>query len=222
MPLEGRRSQQQQRCGGTCIVLSNVESVETKLQRIAEKARRDPKCRFTSLFHLMNMELLRGCFDRLRKDAAPGIDRVTKEEYAENLLENLAGLVERLHRMAYIPQPVLRVYIPKPGSDKERPLGIPGLEDKLVQAGLVRIMQAIYEQDFTDDSYGFRPGLGCHDALGTLSRSVEGGRVNYVVEADIKGFFDNVDQGQLMDFLAHRIADKRILRYVKRFLKSGI
>ena len=222
MPLEGRRSQQQQRCGGTCIVLSNVESVETKLQRIAEKARRDPKCRFTSLFHLMNIELLRGCFARLRKDAAPGIDRVTKEEYAENLLENLAELVERLHRMAYIPQPVLRVYIPKPGSDKERPLGIPGLEDKLVQAGLVRIMQAIYEQDFTDDSYGFRPGLGCHDALRTLSRAVEGGRINYVVEADIKGFFDNVDQGQLMDFLAHRIADKRVLRYIKRFLKSGI
>lgn len=203
-------------------MLSNEESVETKLKRIAEKARKDPKCQFTSLFHLMNFDLLWGCFWELKKCKASGIDQVTKDTYAENLMGNLDDLIGRLHRMAYIPQPVLRVYIPKPGSDKMRPLGIPAMEDKLVQSGLSKILKAIYEQDFIEDSYGFRPNRGCHDALRTLNQTIEHKGTEYVVEADIKGFFDNVDQDQLMDFLAYRIADKRILRYVKRFLKAGI
>ncbi len=203
-------------------MLSNREMVATKLQRIAEKARRESGCRFTSLFHLMNVEMLRECFRRLRKDAAAGIDKVTKKEYGANLEKNLTALVEKLHRMSYIPLPVRRVYIPKPGSSKERPLGIPALEDKLVQAGLARILSAIYEQDFIDDSYGFRPSRGCHDALRALSDEVEGGRIHYIVDADIKGFFDNVDHEWLMKFLGHRIVDKRVLRYVKRFLKAGI
>ena len=201
---------------------SNSESVETKLQRIAEKARKEPDCQFTSLFHLMDIELLRGCFEGLRKDAASGIDRVTKEEYGMELDANLSRLAERLHRMSYIPQPVLRAYIPKPGSTKQRPLGIPALEDKLVQSGLVRILEAIYEGDFIADSYGFRPGRGCHDALRTLSMEVEGGSVHIIVEADIKGFFDNVQHDWMMEFLGHRIADKRVLRYVKRFLIAGM
>jgi group II intron reverse transcriptase/maturase len=203
-------------------MLSNREMVATKLQRIAEKARRESGCRFTSLFHLMNVEMLRECFRQLRKDAAAGIDKVTKKEYGANLEKNLTALVEKLHRMSYIPLPVRRVYIPKPGSSKERPLGIPALEDKLVQAGLARILSAIYEQDFIDDSYGFRPGRGCHGALRALSDEVEGGRIHYIVDADIKGFFDNVDHEWLMKFLGHRIVDKRVLRYVKRFLKAGI
>jgi len=203
-------------------VLSSRETVGTKLQRIAEKARKEPNCKFTSLFHLMNVELLRGCFEGLRKNAASGIDRITKEKYGEDLEANLTKLVERLHRMSYIPQPVRRVYIPKPGSTKQRPLGIPTLEDKLVQAGLVRILEAIYEGDFIDDSYGFRPGRGCHDALRTLSIEVEGGKIHYIVEADIKGFFDNVQHDWMMQFLGHRIADKRVLRYVKRFLMAGV
>lgn len=198
------------------------ENVATKLQRIAAKARSEPNFQFTSLFHLMNEELLRGCFEGLRKNAASGIDGVTQEQYAEQLDENLRRLVDRLHRMAYIPQPVVRVYIPKAGSDKLRPLGIPALEDKIVQAGLSKILQAIYEQDFIDDSYGFRPGRSCHDALRALSRTVENQPIHFIVEADIKGFFDNVDQDRLMAFLGHRIADKRVLRYVKRFLKAGI
>jgi RNA-directed DNA polymerase len=203
-------------------VLSNEESVTTKLQRIAEKASSQADFKFTSLFHLMNEELLVRCFEQLRKNAASGIDGVTKDQYAENLPENLRQLVDRLHRMAYIPMPVKRVYIEKPGSDKKRPLGIPALEDKLVQSGLVKILQAIYEQDFIGDSYGFRPRRGCHDALRALSQTVEKQPVNYIVEADIRGFFDNVDQEKLMAFMAHRIADKRILRYIKRFLKAGI
>jgi len=190
--------------------------------RIAKKARSDPSCQFSSMFHLMTVETLRGCFMRLKDNAASGIDSVTKEEYAKNLDANLTALVECLHRMAYIPQAVKRIYIPKAGSKKKRPIGIPVLEDKLVQSGLVKIMQTIYEEDFIDDSYGFRPNRGCHDALRALSRTVEYGTSHYIVEADIRGFFDNVDQGKLMMFLGHRIADKRMLRYIKRFLKAGI
>lgn len=194
----------------------------TKLQRIAEKARKEPSLKFTNLFYLMNDELLRGCFQRLRKDAAAGIDKVTKEDYAENLDANLANLLERLHRMAYIPQPVRRVNIPKPGSDKLRPLGVTCLEDKLVQSGLVRILEAVYEQDFIDDSYGFRPNRSCHQALRTLNTIIEEGTVNVIAEADIKGFYDNMDQNWIMEFLGHRIGDKLVLRMVKRFLKAGI
>ena len=201
---------------------SNEESVTTKLKRIAEKARRDPSFRFTSLFHLMNKDFLWECFWQLKSCKASGIDQVTKDTYAENLMANLDNLVERLHQMAYVPRPVKRVYIPKAGSDKMRPLGIPALEDKLVQTGLSRILQSIYEHDFIDDSYGFRPGRGCHDALRALNQTVEGRGTEYIVEADIRGFFDAVDQDWLLKFLAHRIADKRILRYIRRFLKAGI
>ena len=206
----------------TPSVLSSGETVETKLLCIAEKARTESGFKFTSLFHLMDKELLRGCFTRLRKNAVAGIDEVTKEMYAENLEANLSNLTDRLHRMAYIPQPVRRKYIPKPGSAKQRPLGIPCFEDKLVQAGLVRILEAVYEQDFIDDSYGFRPSRSCHKALIALSDTVEDNSVNYIVEADIKGFFDNVSQEWLLRFLMHRIEDKRIQRMVKRFLKSGV
>jgi len=201
---------------------SNEESVLTKLQRIALKASKDKRCQFTSLFHLMNKELLLECFMRLKGKSASGIDNVTKEKSANELEANLDKLIERLHKMAYKPQPVLRVYIPKAGSSIRRPLGIPALEDKLVQAGLVKILQSIYEQDFINDSYGFRPKRSCHDALRALSQTVEAKPVHYMVEADIKGFFDCVDQEQLIRFLQHRIADKRILRYIKRFLKAGI
>jgi len=222
MPLEGRRRQLIEQGRETPTAPSSGKSVEMKLLRIAEKARREPEFQFTSLFHLMNKELLRRCFAELRSGKAPGLDRVTKEEYEADLEGNLERLVEKLHRMAYIPQPVLRVYIPKPGSDKQRPLGIPCLEDKLVQAGLARILGAIYEQDFIEDSYGSRPGRSCHDALRVLSREVEGGPINHVVEADIKGFFDHVNQDWLVKFLGHRIKDTRIVRMIQRFLKAGI
>ena len=222
MLLEERRLHMVARGEDTPTVHRSGEKVETKLHRIAEKARKDKRFKFTSLFHLMNEELLLGCFGRLRKDAAAGIDKMTKETYAENLAVNLSNVTERLHRMAYKPQPVRRKYIPKPGSTKQRPLGIPSFEDKLVQAGLVRIMEAVYEADFITDSYGFRPARSCHDALKALSETVENNPVNHIVEADIKGFFDNVNQEWLIKFLAHRISDKRIHRMVKRFLRAGI
>ena len=222
MLLEERMLHMGARCEETLAVHGSGEPVETKLHRIAEKARKEPRFKFTSLYHLMNEELLRGCFKRLRKDAAAGIDKMTKDMYAEKLEANLSNLVARLHRMAYIPQPVRRKYIPKPGSAKQRPLGIPCFEDKLVQAGLVHILESVYEQDFIEDSYGFRPSRSCHNALKALSETVENNPINHIVEADIKGFFDNVNQEWLMKFLAHRIEDKRIQRMVKRFLKAGV
>src|ERR1035441_7176779 len=222
MPLEERRLHMVACCEETSGAHRSEEPVTTKLQRIAEKARKEPSFRFTNLYYLMNEELLRGCFQRLKKDDAAGIDNVTKDMYAENLDANLANLLERLHQMAYIPQPVRRTYIPKPGSDKLRPLGITCVEDKLVQAGLVRILESVYEQDFIEDSYGFRPKRSCHQALRTLNVTIEKGMDNLIVEADIKGFFTNMDQSWIMKFLGHRIGDKLVLRMVKRFLRAGI
>jgi group II intron reverse transcriptase/maturase len=202
--------------------LRSGERVRTKLRRIAAKARAEKRFKFTSLYHLMKEELLRECFSELKKERAAGTDEVTKEEYAKELGSNIGGLVERLHQMAYRPQPVRRVYITKAGSNKQRPLGIPSLEDKLVQRGLVRILEAIYEEDFIEGSYGFRPGRGCHDALKRLTHTVEEEGTNYVVEADIKGFFDNVKHDWMMKFMEHRIEDKRILRMIVRFLRAGV
>jgi RNA-directed DNA polymerase len=222
MLLEGRRRQMIERSGETPAEHRSGEPVETKLRRIATRAREEPKLKFVNLYHLMNEEMVLGCYRRLSENKAAGIDEVTKTEYGENLEANIRELVGRLHRMAYRPQPVRRVYIPRAGSDKRRPLGIPSLEDKLVQSALARILGAIYEQDFVENSYGFRPGRSCHDALRALSQAVEWESTNYVAEADIKGFFDNVDHDWLMKMLEHRVADKRVLRMVKRFLKSGV
>lgn len=194
----------------------------TKLCRIAQKARNEPKARFVNLYHLLREDLLRECFAELRGAAAAGIDEMTKAEYGKELERRLKDLVERLHTMAYRPQPVRRVYIPKPGTDKQRPLGIPVLEDKLVQSAMVRILEQIYEQDFIEDSYGFRPGRSCHDALRALSETVERGGIEWIVEADIKGFFDHVDHEHLMRFLDLRVGDPRIQRMVKRFLRAGV
>jgi RNA-directed DNA polymerase len=200
----------------------NGESVGTKLLRIAEKARGDRGLKFVNLYYLMKEELLGECFERLKGNKAAGIDKVTKEEYGANLEANLKELTERLQRMSYRPEAVRRVYIPKPGSGKQRPLGIPCLEDKLVGMALGRILEAIYEEDFIENSYGFRPGRGCHDALRALSQAVEKGNTNYVVEADVKKFFDSVDHDWMIRMLEERIGDKRILRVVKRFLKAGV
>jgi RNA-directed DNA polymerase len=222
MPPEERGRRMGERSRETPPVGRDGETVSTKLLRIAERARREPKAQFTSLYHLMNQELLRDCFRRLSANSAAGLDEVTKAEYAVNLEANLTDVVGRLQRMAYRPQPVRRVYIPKPGADKLRPIGIPALEDKLVQASLVRIMEAIYEQDFVEDSFGFRPGRSCHDALRALSQTTETRPINFIVEADIKSFFDSVDRSWLARFLKHRIGDRRFLRMIERFLKAGV
>lgn len=194
----------------------------TKLAKIAEVARTRPNEKFTSLGHLINEELLEICHNEAKGQKATGVDFVTKEEYGRNLGVNLKDLVARLKRHGYHPQPVRRVYIPKPGSKAKRPLGIPSYEDKLVQAALSKLLNAIYEADFLDCSYGFRPGRGTHDALKAINCVIERGRVNYIVDVDIKGFFDHVDHQWLLKFVQHRIADPNIYRLIYRFLRAGV
>jgi group II intron reverse transcriptase/maturase len=184
-------------------------------------AKQDEKCRFNNLIHLVNEENLKGCFYSLKQNKASGIDGVTLEAYEANLTANLQHLVERMKRFSYYPQPVRRVYIPKAGGG-ERPLGIPAVEDKLVQLALSRILTAIYEVDFLDNSYGYRPGRSCHDALRDLNQSLMSQPIHYIIDADIKGFFDHVDHQWLIRCLEERIAERKFLRYIVRFLKAGV
>ena len=199
----------------------NGDWVQTKLKLITSRAQRDRWCRFSSLAYLLNEGFLAQCFGELKRGKAPGIDGVRWEEYAEKLTENLRGLVSRLKAKRYWPQPVKRVYIPKDGKSM-RPLGLPVVEDKVVQMGMARILEAIFEVDFLEVSYGFRPGRSCHDALDRLDKAIMSKPVNYVVEADIKGFFDHVDHKWLMECLRQRISDPSFLRLIGRFLKAGI
>jgi len=195
--------------------------METKLARIAEIAKREPKERFTSLYHLLNVELLRKAHEKLDPKKATGVDRVTKEEYEQKLESNLLDLVERLKRKGYRPQPARRTYIPKDEKGK-RPLGIPAHEDKIVQSALNKVLQPIYEQDFMSFSYGFRPKRSCHDALWELDHILHRKPINWVVDADIKGFFNHVNHEWMMKFLELRIGDPNILRLIRRMLKAGV
>ena len=195
--------------------------METKLARIAEIAREKPKEQFTSLYHLLNKEMLLKCHAELPANKATGIDHVTKAEYERNLEENINSLVERLKKMGFRPQPVKRTYIPK-DEKSMRPLGILAYEDKIVQQGLNKILQAIYEQDFVNHSYGFRPGRSCHDALKEVNRIIEKGKISYVVDADISGFFTHVDHEWLMKFIELRVGDPNIRKLIVKFLKAGI
>lgn len=196
--------------------------METKLQRIAEIAKENPKEKFTSLMHIVNKDVLRKCHEELKANKATGVDKVTKEEYGKDLDNNIEELLNRMKQFKYVPKPARRAYIPKEGSKKGRPLGIPSYEDKLVQLAMNKVLTAIYEQDYLDCSFGFRPNRNCHDALKILNLYLDRKNVNYVVDADIKGFFDNVDHKCLMKFLEHRIKDRNFLRYIGRFLKAGI
>jgi len=195
--------------------------METKLLRIAELAKSDPKMKFTSLTHLLNEHSLAQCHIELPNKKATGINGTTKEQYGGNLKENIEDLVSRLKSKSYRPVPVRRMYIPKLNSNKKRPLGIPEHEDKIVQKGITKILNTIYENDFLDCSFGFRPNRNCHDALKILNHYIEKRSVNYVVDVDIKGFFDNVDHKWMMEFLKQRIADPILLRIIGRFLKGG-
>jgi RNA-directed DNA polymerase len=195
--------------------------METKLIRIAELAKSDPKMKFTSLVHLLNKKALVKCHLELPNKKAAGINGTTKEQYGESLEENIEDLVSRLKSKSYRPVPVRRMYIPKLNSNKKRPLGIPEHEDKIVQKGITKMLNTIYENDFLDCSFGFRPNRNCHDALKILNHYIEKRAVNYVVDVDIKGFFDNVDHTWMMEFLKLRIADPNLLRIIGRFLKGG-
>jgi len=195
--------------------------VQTKLNLITEIAGTDRKCKFNNLVHLLNVKNFKECFRELKKGKATGIDGVTLQEYEQELDSNLENLVARMKQFSYRPQASRRAYISK-ANGKKRPLGIPAVEDKIVQKGIVRILQAVFENDSLDCSYGFRPNRNCHQALNVLDKMIMQKPVNHVIDADIKGFFDNVDHDWLMRCIEQRISDKNLLRLLKRFLKAGI
>ena len=197
--------------------------MSTDLNRIGEKARKEPHQVFTSLYHhVTDVGNLRACYDALPADKAKGVDGVSKEQYGRDLAQNLEDLSGRLKDMKYRPQPKRRTYVPKPGSAKGRPLGISSFEDKLVELSVKRVLEPIYEQAFEDSSYGYRPDRSTHECLDDLGRTIQQKKVNYVVEADIRSFFDKVNHDWMLKFLAHRIGDPRIQRLIGRMLRAGI
>ncbi len=208
--------------GGETITGHRAKSkLSTKLNRLSEIARLDPKVKFTSLAHLLDEEFLKESYWELNRYAAVGIDRVSYETYGKNLEDNIADLVERLKSKRYRAQDIRRVKIPKPEGG-QRPLGILVLEDKIAQRGVVKILSAIYEQDFLDVSYGFREDRNAHDALRALELIIMRGGINYLLDVDIKGYFDNIDHKWLMRMLKERIADRSILRLIGKWLRVGV
>jgi RNA-directed DNA polymerase len=192
------------------------------LGRVGEVARRDKKVRFTTLMHhIYNSDTLRGAYFSLKREAAPGVDGQTWREYGEQLEENLKDLSERLKRGAYRAKPVRRVLIPKPDG-RQRPLGVTAFEDKLVQRALVEVFNQIYEADFLGFSYGFRPGRNPHSALDALAVGISRKKVNWVFDADIRGYFDAINHGWLVKFVEHRIADRRTVRLIQKWLNAGV
>jgi RNA-directed DNA polymerase len=188
---------------------------------VREAATRDRKQRFTALLHHVTIDRLHAAYQALKRKAAPGVDGVTWAEYGQNLESSLVALHARVHRGAFRAKPSRRVYIPKPDG-RERPLGIAALEDKIVQRAVVEVLNAIYEVDFLGFSYGFRPGRSQHDALDSLATAISRRKVNWVLDADIRGFFDTIDHGWLVKFVEHRVADKRIIRLIRKWLAAGV
>jgi RNA-directed DNA polymerase len=196
-------------------------SVPQGLTRIRRTAREKKEEKFTALLHHVDVDLLATAFLALEEHAAAGVDGTTWREYESNLAGNLADLHARLHRGAYRPLPSRRVYIPKPDG-RQRPLAVAAVEDKIVQRAVATVLNAIYEEDFLGFSYGFRPGRGAHDALDALVVAIERRKVNFIVDADIRSFFDTVNQDWLIRFVEHRIGDERVIRLIRKWLKAGV
>lgn len=191
------------------------------IDRVRKTAQERKTERFTSLLHHIDASLLQQAYHWLKRDAAPGVDGMTWDAYGEGLEGRLRDLETRIHRGSYRAQPSLRAYIPKPDG-RQRPLGIAALEDKIVQRAVVEVLNAIYETDFVGFSYGFRPGRGQHDALDALVVGIEYQAVKWILDADIKGFFDNISHEWMMRFVEHRIGDQRVLRLIRKWLKAGV
>ena len=204
----------------TCRAQNRI-SVEQALERIRKVARERKKERFTALFHHISIDLLEEAFYELKEDAAPGMDRLTWKDYEANLEGNLEDLHDRVQRGAYRALPSRRVYIPKPDG-RQRPLAVAALEDKIVQRAVAALLNAIYEEDFLGFSYGFRPGRGTHDALDALCVGIDSKKVSFILDADIRSFFDEISQEWLIRFLEHRIGDRRIIRLIQKWLKAGV
>jgi len=195
--------------------------VSQGLAGVRRVAKEQPGTKFTALLHHLSVDLLRESFYALKRKAAPGVDGVTWQEYETGLEDRLIDLHGRVHRGAYRAQPSRRVYIQKEDG-RQRPLGIAALEDKIVQQAVVTILNAIYEEDFLGFSYGFRPGRSQHQALDALWVALTRKRVNYILDADIRGFFDSISHEWMLQFVQHRVADRRILRLIQKWLKAGV
>jgi RNA-directed DNA polymerase len=219
--LEGRRSIKENTGESNPSRTQRREDGSRGLEGVREAAKRDKGQRFTALLHHVTEGLLTDSFYSLQRQAAPGVDRVTWQEYEQDLEERIKDLHGRVHRGAYRAQPSRRVYIPKPDG-RQRALGIAALEDKIVQQAVVTVLNAIYEEDFVGFSYGFRPGRGAHDALDALTAGIVWKKVNWILDADIRGFFDNLDHGRLMQIIERRVGDPRILRLIQKWMKAGV
>ena len=219
--VEGRTSPKGNGGESAAVRTPSRDTASIGLVAVRQAARRSKSVRFTALLHHITVDLLKQSYLALVRDAAPGIDGVTWQAYGENLDDKLKNLHERIHKGSYRARPAKRSYIPKADGSK-RPLSIWCLEDKIVQQAVVTVLEAIYEEDFVGFSYGFRPGRGQHDALDALHVGILRRQVNWVLDADIQGFFDSMAHSWIIRFLEHRIADKRILRLVAKWLKVGI
>ena len=195
--------------------------MSTKIARINQIAKEKPKEVFTSIYHLINYELLKECFDKLDGNKATGLDKVTKDMYLMNLDENLNKLVDKLKTKSYRPSPARKVNIPK-SNGKLRGLAIANFEDKIVQLAVKMLVEAIFESKFTNNMFGFRPNKSCHNCLKYLTQCIEKKYTNYILDADIKGYFDNINHDLIMKALEMHIKDTNLLRLIKRFLKAGI
>jgi group II intron reverse transcriptase/maturase len=200
---------------------SMAETMTPRLLEVMERAKRDPQMRFFSLAHLIDEDALKRAYKRIRKNAAVGVDGVTKEQYGEELESNVGALHNRMKTMRYRHQALRRVHIPK-GKGKTRPIGISSIEDKVVQGAIREVLQAVYEPIFSDQSYGFRPGRSAHDAMRSLNQTLARGEVNWILEADFESFFDSIDRKMLMEMLRERVADTSLLRLVGKCLHVGI
>ena len=218
---EGRGSPKGNAAGETRPGLRAGRGVSSELGRVRQVAREDKEVRFTALLHHVDVDRLRAAYWALRPKAAPGVDGVTWHEYGRDLEENLRDLHARVHRGSYRAKPSRRTYIPKPDG-RQRPLGIAALEDKLLQRALVEVSNAIYEQDFVGFSYGFRPGRSPHQALDALATGIVRRRVNWVLDLDFRDYFSRLDHRWLERFVEHRIADRRVLRLIQKWLAAGV
>jgi group II intron reverse transcriptase/maturase len=220
--VEGRGLAKGNPPGRNAVRTQSRAAASSALERVRQAAARDRKQRFTALLHhVYEVERLRAAYLALKREAAPGVDGETWQHYGENLEVNLRDLSDRLRRGAYRAKPVRRAYIPK-ADGRQRPLGVPALEDKIAQRAVVEVLNAIYETDFLGFSYGFRPGRSPHQALDALTVGIERRRVNWVLDADIRRFFDTLDHGWLVRFVEHRVADRRVVRLIQKWLAAGV
>jgi RNA-directed DNA polymerase len=219
--VEGRDPTKGNTCEQNASRTQSRVDASSALERVRRAAKTDRTKRFTALLHHVNVDRLREAYFTSKKYAAAGVDHVTWQHYGEQLEENLRDLHARVHRGAYRAKPTRRVFIPKPDG-RQRPLGIAAMEDKILQRAVVEVLNCIYECDFRGFSYGFRPGRAAHDALDALATGVLRKKVNWVLDADIRGFFDSIDHGWLVKFIEHRIADRRVLRLIQKWLSAGV